>query len=250
MKTVLGCLRRADQDFDMIREGDHIAVGVSGGKDSLLLLHALKLYQRFSKTRFTLEALTLTMGLEPFDVSGIAALCASLEIPYTVQKTDIGTVIFEIRKEPNPCALCAKMRRGALISLAAARGANKLALGHHRDDAIETLLLSLFFEGRIHTFHPATYLSRSGLTTIRPLIYLSEKHILHMRRVLDLPVVQSPCPMNGHTKRQEIKDLLSTLTRQYPNLRELMLSALQNHAQYGLWEKKIAGVPDAPDREG
>jgi tRNA 2-thiocytidine biosynthesis protein TtcA len=241
---VLGCIRRADQDFDMLLDKDHVAVGVSGGKDSLLLLRALSLYRLFSQKNFTLEALMLTMGLEPFDTSGVERFCQEIGVPLTIKRTDIGKVVFEQRKEKNPCALCAKMRRGALNELAKARGANKLALGHHREDVLETLLMSLFFEGRLHTFHPVTYLSRTDLTVIRPMVYLPEKHILHMARALSLPVTKNPCPADGHTARQEIKDLMKTLTKTYPNLKTLMLSALQNKAQYGLWDQKMVGKPD------
>jgi len=201
-------------------------------------LHALALYRLFSKKPYTLTAVTLTMGLEPFDLSGIRALCERLEVPYVVRETRIGKVIFEDRKEKNPCALCAKMRRGALSDLCREIGANKVALGHHRDDAIETLFLSMFYEGRIHTFQPVTHLTRSGLTQIRPLIYLPEKHIIHMAKKLELPVVPSPCPANGRTKRQDMKNLLTDICRKIPNARELLLSALQNEAQYGLWEKQ------------
>ena len=237
MKEVLGCLRRADEDFHMISPGDHVAVGVSGGKDSLLLLVALALYRRFCKNPYRLTAVTLTMGLEPFDLSGVKKLAQELEVEYVVRETEIGKVIFEERKEKNPCSLCAKMRRGALSDLCRELGCNKLALGHHRDDAIETLFLSMLYEGRIHTFHPVTYLSRSQLTQISPLVYLPEKHVLHMVRTLNLPVVQSPCPANGHTKREDIKELLDGICKRIPNARQLLLSALQNEEQYGLWEK-------------
>lgn len=237
MKETLGCLRRADQDFRMIEAGDRVAVGVSGGKDSLLLLYALALYRKFCKVPYTLTAVTLTMGIEPFDLTGVRALCERLGVEFVVKETQIGRVLFEERKEKNPCALCAKMRRGALSELCAQRGFNKVALGHHRDDAIETLVLSLLFEGRIHTFHPVTHLTRSGVTQIRPLVYLPEKHVIHMARTLNLPVVKSPCPANGRTKRQEVKELLDQLCKRYPNARELMLSALQNEAQYALWGK-------------
>lgn len=237
MKEVLGCMRRADEDFRMIAPGDHVAVGVSGGKDSLLLLYALALYRRFSKNPYTLTAVTLTMGLQPFDLGGVRALCETLGVPYIVRETQIGKVIFEERKEKNPCSLCAKMRRGALVDLCLEVGANKLALGHHRDDAIETLFLSMLYEGRIHTFHPVTHLTRKGIIQIRPLVYLPEKHVLHMVKTLDLPVVPSPCPANGRTKRDDVRDLLNAICRRKPDARELLLSALQNEAQYGLWEK-------------
>lgn len=243
MKTVLGCIRKADTDFGMIEPGDRIAVGVSGGKDSLLLLYALSLYRKFSGKDFSLQAVTLKLGLEPFDVTPIRALCKQIDVPYTVLDTEIAHVIFDVRKESNPCALCAKMRRGALHDAAVSLGCNKVALGHHRDDAIETLLMSLIFEGRLHTFHPNTYLSRKKLTIIRPMVYLPEKHVIHMVKVLSLPLVKNPCPADGHSKREEIKQLLTTLTKTYPHIKDYLLAALQNTSQYGLWDIKKAGVP-------
>lgn len=237
MKTTLGCLRKADTDFHLIEPGDRVAVGVSGGKDSLLLLHALSLYRKFSHKDFTLMAFTISMGLEPFDLSGIHRLCQELDIPYVVKRTEIGDIIFNKRKEKNPCALCAKMRRGALNDMCREYGCNKLALGHHRDDAIETLLMSLFYEGRFHTFHPKTYLSRTGITAIRPLCYLPEYHVRHMVQELNLPVVKSPCPANGETKRQEMKELMQALRKRYPDAPDRFLHALQSDKQYDLWQK-------------
>lgn len=237
MKTTLGCIRRADEDFRMIEAGDRVAVGVSGGKDSLVLLYAMALYRKFSKNPFTLTAVTLALGLEPFDLSGIRALCEELEVPYVVKQTEIAKVVFEDRKEKNPCSLCAKMRRGALTDLCNELGCNKLALGHHRDDAEETLLMSLLYEGRLHTFHPTTFLSRSGITQIRPMVYIPEDHIVRLTNRLNLPVVKSPCPANGNTKREEIKELLDLICERFPEAREYMLSALRNEEQYGLWNK-------------
>lgn len=237
MKKVLGCIRRACEDFHLIEDGDIVAVGVSGGKDSLLLLYALSLYRKFAPQRFELKGLTLTMGLEPFDTSKVAALCEKLGVEYIVRPTEIGRIIFEERHEKNPCSLCAKMRRGALNDLAKECGCNKVALGHHRDDALETLLLCLLHEGRIHTFHPKSYLSKADLTVIRPMVYLPEKHIIHVAREMQLPIIPSPCPVNGATEREEMKYLLDSLCKLYPNAREMMLSALQNEAQYGLWNK-------------
>ena len=237
MKKVLGCIRRACEDFHLIEDGDIVAVGVSGGKDSLLLLYALSLYRKFAPQRFELKGLTLTMGLEPFDTSKVAALCEKLGVEYIVRPTEIGRIIFEERHEKNPCSLCAKMRRGALNDLAKECGCNKVALGHHRDDALETLLLCLLHEGRIHTFHPKSYLSKADLTVIRPMVYLPEKHLIHVAREMQLPIIPSPCPANGATEREEMKYLLDSLCKLYPNAREMMLSALQNEAQYGLWNK-------------
>ena len=244
MKTVLGCVRKADADFDMIAPGDRVAVGISGGKDSLLLLYALSLYRRFSHKDFTLHAITLKMGLEPFDVSGIAALCEKLDVPYHVIETEIAHIIFDVRRESNPCALGAKMRRGALTDAAKDLGSNKLALAHHRDDAIETLLMSLLFEGRLHTFHPNTYLSRRDITVIRPMIYVPEKHVKHMVKELNLPLVKNPCPADGNSKREEIKQLIRTLSRDYPQIKDYMLAALRNTDQYGLWDIVQAGRPE------
>jgi tRNA(Ile)-lysidine synthase TilS/MesJ len=245
LKLVLGCMRRADEDFGMISEGDHVVVGVSGGKDSLVLLYGLALYRHFCRHSFKLSAATLGMGLERVDFSPVKRLCDELDVPYFVKETDIGDVIFNQRKEPNPCALCAKMRRGALTDYCRAVGANKLALGHHRDDAIETMMLSLLYEGRLHTFHPVTYLSKQDVTQIRPMVYLPEKDIVHAAKKFNLPVTKSPCPVNGDTKRAEVKGLLDDLCKRYPRAREYMLNALRNSDQYGLWEKpkEIAGKP-------
>ena len=236
MKELLGCIRRADKDFGLIQDGDTVCVGVSGGKDSLALLYALGLYRRFSPAKFKLIAATLHLGREPFDTDAVRRLCEEIDVPYTVKMTQISQVIFDERKEANPCALCAKMRRGALIDLCKELGANKLALGHHRDDAIETLILSLLYEGRLHTFHPRTFLSRSGVSQIRPMVYCPVKHIIHVVKQLKLPVISSPCPANGYTKREEMKQILDDICKKIPNARELMLSALQNKAQYGLWD--------------
>lgn len=246
MKKTLGCLRRADQDFHLIESGDKIAVGVSGGKDSLLLLHALGLYRHFSHKDFSLHAVTVTMGLEPFDLTGIRRLCDDLGIDYCIRETEIGKIIFDYRKENNPCALCAKMRRAVLANTCVEKGFNKLALGHHREDAIETLLMSLFYEGRFHTFHPRTEMSRTGITVIRPLVYLPESHVKHMTHVLDLPVVESPCPANGETRRAEMKELMRKLRQIYPDANERFLHALRQD-RYDLWQKNSS--PDLSSSE-
>ena len=236
MKKTLGCIRKADTDFQLIEDGDHIAVGVSGGKDSLLLLHALSLYRRFSHKHFSLTAVTVTMGLEPFDLSGISALCAGLDVPYVIRETRIGEIIFSLRREKNPCALCSKMRRAVLASVCREQGCNKLALGHHREDVLETLLMSLLYEGRFRTFHPKTLMSRTGITVIRPLVYLPEFHVKHMLKTLCLPVVSSPCPVDGETKREEMKELLRKLRALYPDAPDRLLHALQQD-HYDLWQK-------------
>ena len=245
MKKTLGCLRRADQDFRLISPGDRIAVGVSGGKDSLVLLHALDLYRRFSHKDFSLSAVTVTMGLEPFDLTPVKEMCAELGVEYIIRETEIGKIIFDYRKEKNPCALCSKMRRAVLANTCVEYGFNKLALGHHREDVIETLLMSLFYEGRFHTFHPCTLMSRTGITVIRPLVYLPESHMKHMAKVLDFPLIQSPCPANGETRRAEMKDLMRRLRQIYPDANERFLHALRQD-RYDLWQKEEdAGLSDA-----
>ena len=235
MKVTLGSIRRADEHFGMIQPGDRIGIGVSGGKDSLLLLHALALYRHVRHWDFSLHAIMLTTGKEKPDTSVIEKMCADLNVPLTVRHTELYEILFEIRKDPHPCALCAKMRRAMLCDMCNDLGLNKLALGHHREDALETFLLSLVYEGRLHVFHPNSYLSRSNLWVIRPMIFLPEKHVIHMQKELNLPVLKNPCPADGYTKRQEMKELLSELTKRYPTLKDSMLSALKNEAQYSLW---------------
>lgn len=189
-----GVIRRAVDDYNMIEEGDNIAVGVSGGKDSLLLLLALHHLQGYYPRHFDLEAITIELGFEGMDFTPVAELCRELDIPYTCLKTDIKEVVFDVRKEDNPCSLCAKMRRGALNDAIRQRGINKLALGHHFDDAVETFMLSLLFEGRLSCFRPVTYLDRSGVTQIRPMIYAGELKISNLAQELQLPVVENPAP--------------------------------------------------------
>lgn len=236
MKRLLGDIRRADEDFHMIQAGDRVAVGVSGGKDSLVLLRALAVYSRFAVKPFSVVALTLKTG-DPFDTSGIAALCQEIGVPYVVEECDLMHQLFEVRKAENPCALCARIRRGALIRLAKAQGCNKLALGHHREDAEETLLMSVLYEARLHTFQPVTHMEEQDITVIRPMIYAPEKDVIHLARKFSVPVVKNPCPVDGHTTRQEIKELLDDLTRRYPRAKEYLLTALRDDKRYGLWNR-------------
>ncbi len=227
MRKILSHTRRAVDDYNMIMQGDRIAVGVSGGKDSLTALCAMKALKRFYPNEFHLEALTLDSGAPGMDFSGVAELCKELDIPYTVLKTDIYEVIFDIRKEKNPCSLCAKMRRGGLNDLAKSRGLNKVVLGHHFDDVVETFFLSLLYEGRINCFSPVTYLDRSDITVIRPFIYLPEKEIKRYTKAENLPVVKNSCPADGNTKRQYIKDLLRNLEHDSHGLKERVFTALK-----------------------
>ena len=221
----------------MIQPGDRVALGLSGGKDSLLLLHALALYRYVRHHDFTLQAVMLLSGPTRADTGPIEALCRELDVPLTIRETDIYQILFDIRKDPNPCALCAKMRRRILCDVCTELGCNKLALAHHREDALETLMMSVIFEGRLHVFHPCAYMDRSQLTLIRPMIYLPEKYVIHMRKELNLPVLKNPCPADGHTKRQEMKELLAEMCKRYPNFKEKFLSALKNDRQYALWQR-------------
>lgn len=228
---LLSYVRRCVEDYGMISPGDRIGVGVSGGKDSLALLLALARLREFYPVPFTVEAFTLDMGHvdggEGMDFTPVAAFCAELDVPFTLLPSEIHHIIFDLRKESNPCSLCAKMRRGALHSALAEHGVNKIALGHHFDDAVETFFLSLFYEGRISCFQPVTYLDRTCITQIRPLLYCGENMIRGLAAAIDLPVVHNPCPANGNTKRQEVKDLILGLEKQYPGLKHRLFGAMQ-----------------------
>ena len=230
-----GTVRRAVDDYHMIESGETVAVGVSGGKDSLVLLLALDHLRRFYPNPFQLEAITIELGFEGMDFSPVAALCAQREIPYTCLKTDIKEIVFDVRQEDNPCSLCAKMRRGALNDAIRERGISKLALGHHFDDAVETFMLSLLFEGRLSCFRPVTYLDRSGVTQIRPLIYAGEKKIASLADALQLPVVENPCPMDKTSKRHEVKEILTSFSKDYPDMKSKIFGAMQRLPLPG-WE--------------
>lgn len=231
LNRILSYTRRCVEDYDMIQAGDRIAVGVSGGKDSLALLVALAKLSEFYPLPFTVEAFTLDMGPVDggprMDFTPVAELCQSLGVPYTILHSEIQHIIFDLRKEKNPCSMCAKMRRGALHNAIRERGITKIALGHHFDDAVETFFLSLFYEGRISCFQPVTYLDRTDIVQIRPLLYLSEASIRTIAAKEGYPVVHNPCPADGFTKRQEIKELVRTLDKQYPGLKQRVLGAMQ-----------------------
>ena len=227
IKRILSFTRRALDDYQMIEAGDKIAVGVSAGKDSLTLLCAMAELRRFYPVPFELVAVTIDMGFEGADFSPIEALCRKLDVPYHVIPTEISKIIFDVRKEKNPCSLCAKMRRGALHNAAKDLGCNVVALGHHFDDAVETFMLNLFFEGRIGCFSPVTHLSRVGLKLIRPMLYMPEKDVRYFARKAELPVVKSTCPADGNTQREEMKQLLAELDRKHDGLRYRIFGAMQ-----------------------
>ncbi len=228
LQRVLSYIRRAVDDYHMIENGDHIAVGISGGKDSLTLLYGLHGLMRFYPEHFTLHAVTVDLGFQNLNLEEIKTLCHDLNIEYTIVKTDIADIIFNQRKETNPCSLCAKMRKGALNEAIKKAGCNKVAYAHHKDDVVETMMMSLIFEGRIHTFHPVTYLDRMDLTVIRPLIYMNEADVVGFVNKFQIPVVKSPCPADGNTKREYIKNVLKSLNQDPPGVKERMFTAIQN----------------------
>ena len=230
-----GLVRKAVDDYQMINEGDKIAVGISGGKDSMLLLVALNHLRTYYPKHFDLEAVTIELGFDGMDFSPVKEMCSNLEIPYSCIKTDIKEIVFDVRKEDNPCSLCSKMRRGAINDAITERGISKLALGHHFDDAVETFMMSLLFEGRISCFRPVTYLDRSGVTQIRPLIYAGELKIANLAEELELPIVENPCPEDKTSKRYEIKKLLAEMSKEYPDMKSKIFGAMQRLPLPG-WE--------------
>ena len=228
-QTLLAPFRRAIEDYQMIEEGDKIAVGVSGGKDSLTLLALLKALQRFYPKKFEIVAITIDLGFckdhDPFEP--VQKWCDEMGVPYYVERTDIGEILFEARKEASPCSLCSKMRRGALNTQLLKLGCNKLALGHHYDDAVETFVMSLLYEGRISCFQPVTDLDRTGIIQIRPMLYIHEKTIDSFVTRNELPIISNRCPVDKYTKREEIKQLVYDLSATYPDLKERIFGAMQ-----------------------
>ncbi len=227
MQRMMGLMRRCIDDYRMIEPNDKIAVGVSGGKDSLTLLALLAALREYYPQPYDLTAITIDMGLPGMDFAPVEDFCARLGVPYRRVPTQIGPIIFEYRREKNPCSMCAKMRRGALNQALLEQGFHKVALGHHYDDAVETFLMSLLFEGRLSCFQPVTYLDRSGVTQIRPMLYLTESMVRNFAAEQQLPVVHNVCPSDKHTKRQEIKDLIVTLSATYPDLKNRVFGAMQ-----------------------
>ncbi len=225
-RRLLSYTRQAIEDYKLIEDQDQIAVGISGGKDSLALLYALKHLQRFYPKHFKLTAITVDLGFEDFHPEALQSFCDSLEVPYKLVKTQIAEIVFG-NGHKHPCSLCAKLRKGAFNQAALDSGCQKIAYAHHRDDFIETMLLSLFYEGRFHTFSPKTYLERTGLTLIRPLIYIPEADIKGFQNKYQLPVTANPCPADGKTKRAYVKQLLAILNHENPGVKERLFAAIQ-----------------------
>lgn len=228
LQQLLSYTRKAVDEYDMIQEGDHIAVGISGGKDSLTLLYAMQGLRRFYPKHFELSTITVDLGYEKCDFSQVTELCKELDVPYQIVKTDIARILFDERKESNPCSLCAKMRKGALNEAVKKMGCNKVAYAHHKDDIIETMLLSLIFEGRFHSFSPKTYLDRMDLSVIRPMMFVDEMDVIGFQHKYNLPVVKSRCPVDGFTKRQYAKDLVRELNQAHPGAKNRMFTAILN----------------------
>lgn len=236
LQQLYSIVRKAIDDYQMIEENDKIAIGISGGKDSLTLLYALSGLRRFYPKKFELHAITIDLGFDNLNLDRIKDLCRELQVEYTIVKTDIAQIVFDDRKESNPCSLCAKMRKGALNQAIKELGCNKVAYAHHKDDVVETMLMSLIFEGRFHTFSPVTYLDRMDLKVIRPLMYMNEADVIGFVNKYEVPVVKSPCPADGHTKREYIKNLLRQLNLENPGVKERMFTAIVNSSVKG-WSK-------------
>ena len=234
MRKILSLIRKLCSEQNLIEEGDKIAVGISGGKDSLVLLTALKKLQSFYDKKFEIMGISIDLSNGEMDFTEVENYCKKLDIPYHKEVSNVFEIIFEIRKEKNPCSLCANMRRGLLNATAKKLGCNKVALGHHLDDLIETFILSLFFEGRLSTFLPKTYLCRIDITAIRPMLYVSEDEIINNSK--NLPVVKNTCPADKHTKREEAKEILKEFDKNYPGARQKILTAITHPERYNLWE--------------
>lgn len=240
MKKILGKVRRAIIDYHMIDDEDSIVVGVSGGKDSLLLLNALATYQKFSVEKFELTAVTIDLGFRgtsEIEKKAMTEYIEKLGVRHITVQTNIGNIIFEERKEKSPCSLCAKMRRGALNDKAVELGAKKLALGHHSDDVLQTLLLSLIYEGRLSTFHPTGFMDRTGITLMRPFIYVSEEEIEGTAKRLNLPIVHNFCPANKLTQREYMSELVKKIEKDIPGSKERMAAAVLHPERNNLWKK-------------
>lgn len=223
-------VRKAIEDYKMIQDGDKIAVGISGGKDSLALLYALSGLRRFYPAKFDIVAITVDLGFGIQDFDKIKSYCNDLNVEYHIVETEIANIVFNDRQETNPCSLCAKMRKGSLNDLAKELSCNKIAYAHHKDDMIETMFLSLLYEGRFHCFSPVTYLDRMDLTVIRPLMYVPELDVIGFSNKYELPVAKSQCPVDGHTKREYVKQLVKQLNAENPGCKERFFRALVNDA--------------------
>lgn len=231
MQRILSHMRKAIEEYNMIEEGDKIAVCLSGGKDSITLLHALKALQRFYPEKFELIAISVNPGFEFFDIAFLQKICDNLEMPLFIENSNAKEIVFDIRKEKNPCSLCANLRRGVINSIAIRENCNKIALGHNQDDVLETFLLNLFYTGNVNTFSPVSYMDRSKITLIRPLVYTPEKEIRRFIRKNNFEVMPKVCPMDGVSKREDMKQLMFSLTKNIPMIRANLFGAIQRNLE-------------------
>ncbi len=229
MQKILSHMRKAIEEYNMIEENDKIAIGLSGGKDSITMLHAFKALQRFYPKKFDIIAITIDPGFEFFNKEFLEKICKNIEIPLYIEKSNAKEIVFDIRKEKNPCSLCANLRRGVINSIAIREGCNKIALGHNQDDVLETFLLNLFYAGNIGTFSPKSYMDRSKITLIRPLIYTPEKDTKRFIKNNNLSVMPKVCPMDGTSKREDMKQLIISLTKNIPRVRANLFGAIQRN---------------------
>lgn len=236
-KKLLSVMRKAVEKYKMIKDGDKIAVGVSGGKDSLMLLRLLAEYSRFSPEKFEVMGISVDLRFNAIDTdySAIEKFCDDLGVKFFVERTDIGRIVFDERKEKSPCSLCSKMRKGALYEAALKNGCNKVALGHHANDLQDTFLLSLFYEGRLSTFAPKSFLDRTGITLIRPMIMIEERDVLPF--VAELPVTKSRCPADKNTQREFVKSIVKEIAKNVPNIRDMIYTALVHPERYNLFDR-------------
>ena len=248
LQRLLSYTRRAVDDYLMIEDGDKIAIGISGGKDSLTLLYAVKNLQRFYPKKFDVVAITVDLGYEGFDLSPIQQLCEQLNVEYHIVKTDIGNIVINERKETSPCSLCAKMRKGALNKAIMDLGCNKVAYAHHMDDMVETLMLSLIFEGRFYSFSPKTFLDKTELTVIRPMMYVPEADVKGFTNKYQLPVVKNPCPVDGITKREYAKNLVRQINLEHPGAKKRLFTAILEGNISG-WPPKQPSYRESKSKE-
>ena len=241
MQKILSHMRKAIEEYNMIEENDKIAICLSGGKDSITMLHAFKALQRFYPKNFEIIAISIDPGFEFFDTNFLQKICDDLEIPLFIEKSHAKEIVFDIRKEKNPCSLCANLRRGVINSVAVREGCNKIALGHNQDDVLETFLLNLLYAGSIGTFSPVSYMDRSGITLIRPLIYTPEKDTKRFIKKNNLSVMNKVCPMDGTSKRESMKQMIFTLQKDIPMIRANLFGAIQRNLPD--WKKGTRDVP-------
>ncbi len=235
MQKLLGHLRHACEEYNLIENNDKIAVGLSGGKDSITLLTLLKRFQLFSPNKFELVGIAVDLSGGKMDYSPLEEYCKQINVPFYLVPSQVFEIIFEVRKEKNPCSLCANMRRGLLNSKAKELGCNKVALGHHKDDLIETFILSLFFEGRLSTFKPKSFLSRIELEVIRPMLFINEEDILRISK--EFPVINNICKVDHTTEREKAKKIIQELNKLYPDAKEKIFNAIIHKERYNLFDK-------------